>query len=501
MDARFLLFLAAPESLGSKMSNAIYPSQVRGLTFTVVKTQENSVIVKGGSNFVVNTNYQNRNPKWHWTLQYSVLFDSPLFPNTVFTYTDLQILIGFIQARNGIFDSFLFFDPDDNSVGPGVFTSLNAPWKANWPFMLGAIIIVSGNAWQVSSAPWGAKTSDTVPSFASSPQIDGGITWTQLGAVSGAGWPNPQAQLQVVTDGTNWFSPIQRHLGGQFWEDITDLVSGITVYDNGSLVSPVIGFGNLTAGGLNTNGLYLNWGTSAPTSPVTATFQYYFRVRFEENSQDIEKFVNSLWAIGGDEGQQGKGYLKLVSAPFPTSGIPGAGGSPLPPFAGCSPNVLTLYPKQITLNQRNGFAAGVAGPNNWFTVLQLNQFLGAAGGVATFSNYDDPSLYGVSRGQICGVYSYIPYTHTYIGFGLAIVDQAMSANGFGMIGGPNSTAVGTFLTGPGPGSLLVSLIQGSVTIANIDFSTIIQSCFTGTSLPGFYGDPITGHAMVLVYYN
>jgi hypothetical protein len=44
------------------------------------------------------------------------------------------------------------------------------------------------------------------------------------------GVPNARAQLQVVTDGAgNYFSPIQRNMGG-FLEDITDLNGAIAVY-------------------------------------------------------------------------------------------------------------------------------------------------------------------------------------------------------------------------------------------------------------------------------
>src|SRR5208282_3939186 len=77
------------------------------------------------------------------------------------------------------------------------------------------------------------------------PVTDGGATWTKLGVASSlypSGAPNPNAQLQLVTDGTYWYSPLQRNFGGQFLEDITDLNSIATlggstlnVYANGSL--------------------------------------------------------------------------------------------------------------------------------------------------------------------------------------------------------------------------------------------------------------------------
>jgi hypothetical protein len=52
----------------------------------------------------------------------------------------------------------------------------------------------------------------------------------------------------------------------------------------------------------------------APAAPITAQFNFYFRVRFEMDSQDMEKFSNQFWTIGGSESQKGSGQIKLVQA-------------------------------------------------------------------------------------------------------------------------------------------------------------------------------------------
>lgn len=53
--------------------------------------------------------------------------------------------------------------------------------------------------------------------------------------------------------------------------------------------------------------------TSAnPAAPVTAEFSYYFRVRFESDERDMEKFAHGFWTIGGSEARSGSGMLKLV---------------------------------------------------------------------------------------------------------------------------------------------------------------------------------------------
>jgi hypothetical protein len=133
----------------------------------------------------------------------------------------------------------------------------------------------------------------------------------------------------LVTDGTYWYSPIQRTLNGVFYEDITDLNGAITVYANGVLKAlttdyVVLGPG-LALPTASYMGLYLKWATE-PTGPITAQFNYYFRVRFEGDTLDFEKFLSTgtanvpsgqgggYWTIGGSESQNGSGQLKLCTA-------------------------------------------------------------------------------------------------------------------------------------------------------------------------------------------
>ena len=128
---------------------------------------------------------------------------------------------------------------------------------------------------------------------------------------------NLQAQLPVVTDGAgHYYSPIQRNFGGFFWEDITDLDGAIRVYANGTLVTNyTIGGPGLAVPGASFMGLYLAW-NSPPSPPVTAEFNFYFRVRLESDRQDFDKFINLLWTAGGPDAASSSG-LKLMSARAP----------------------------------------------------------------------------------------------------------------------------------------------------------------------------------------
>lgn len=67
---------------------------------------------------------------------------------------------------------------------------------------------------------------------------------------------------------------------------------------------------------------------SGPPAPVTAQFNFYFRVRFDSDSQDFEKFLGAgssagappagqgggYWTIGGENSQNGSGTLVLRTA-------------------------------------------------------------------------------------------------------------------------------------------------------------------------------------------
>jgi len=233
------------------MSDDIYPTNLVGLGFTVLKTARFSTVVQQSTSFVETRVVQSRNPIWRWTLLYDVLSNNPNRIAVGESYPDLQRLLGFYLKHQGMFDSFLFPDPDDGFVGPALV----------------------------------------------------------------GGTPNPQAQLFVVQDAVTGisYSPIQRAMGGQFYEDITDLDGGITVFDNAIPTTDYVIIGpGVSITGAAWAGKVLQW-NSAPTGPVTAQFNFFFRVRFETDEQDFEKFVNQLWCAGGSEGQSSSG-LKLVSA-------------------------------------------------------------------------------------------------------------------------------------------------------------------------------------------
>jgi hypothetical protein len=177
------------------------------------------------------------------------------------TPTEADILRGFQLTLGGSAGDFLYTDPTDNAVGPA---------------------LISGPA------------------------------------------PNPNAELALVTDGTNYFSPIQRNMGG-FLEDITDLNGAIVVYANGVLATVGSGAGQyqvmgpgLSVSGSSFMGLYLAWGGGvSPTGPISVQFSFYFRCRLESDSMDFEQFASQIWTLGGSSSRLGSESLKFCSSRIP----------------------------------------------------------------------------------------------------------------------------------------------------------------------------------------
>lgn len=254
------------------MSNLVYPAypDYRGLAFTVLRAPEYDTIVQRGPNGVETRVLRLQNPRWHWVLNYNYLKDKPDDIPDELIYTDLNTLLDFILKHKGRYEDFLFRDPDDEYVGPGL-----------------------------------------------------------IGAS-----PNLKAELQLVQDVITgiWYSPIQRRMGGQFWEDISDLHGVLKIYANGTLQGEddyIVGGPGLGITGYSFAGLYAQWAVE-PTPPITAEFYFYWRVRFESDRQDLDKFMPRLWAIGGDQGEKGEGTVKLVTVRNASPGY--AGGYPTPPI-------------------------------------------------------------------------------------------------------------------------------------------------------------------------
>lgn len=326
------------------MTLPVFPSQIFGRSYSLLKTPEFGTQIATSDGKAETAISLIVNPIWHFQLVYEQLFND--LTNSSYVVSELEELMGFYLSMGGQAGTFLFDDPEDDAPrGPIVAVAVNA----------GGSGYVVGNQMKVPGVGTGAivqvATVGTGGAITGLTLVSGGsyyvsTTGAQLANISGNGsgaTVNTTAvgTLQMVNDGAgNYYSPLQRNVGGQFLEDVTDLNpqdgSGLKVYANGVLQTPGTNYNLLGPGlsipGYSFQGMYLQWiaggvgfgdtafgdvgfgdGGGAPATPITASFNFYFRVRFEQDKQDFEKFLYRLWTIGGAEGQRGAGMMRLMS--------------------------------------------------------------------------------------------------------------------------------------------------------------------------------------------
>src|ERR1035441_821497 len=101
------------------MSIDIYPSSIRGMTWSVIRNTKNNVLIQTAPNGYETRVVQTANPLRTWTLIYGYLYDNYLSPNNLqpyAPYTDLEHLEAFWLSHYGTGDDFLFKDPRWHSL-------------------------------------------------------------------------------------------------------------------------------------------------------------------------------------------------------------------------------------------------------------------------------------------------------------------------------------------------------------------------------------------------
>lgn len=189
-----------------------------------------------------------------------------------------------------------------------VWTDQGSPaWAGTTAYALGAVILDgSGHIQQVTTAGTSGSSTPTF-SITGGTTTDGTVTWTDRGTPA---WSASTYYFagSLIIDGS---SHIQKATGAGLSGGSTPTFSttGGTVNDpTGSVV-------------WTDQGAY-----AGPTGPITWEGNFYFRVKFESDSQDFEKFMGignaaaragqggGWWTVGGSESQQSSGSLKLETA-------------------------------------------------------------------------------------------------------------------------------------------------------------------------------------------
>lgn len=90
------------------MSTAVFPT-LKFLTLPQTREPVWSTIAHEATSGKETRVAKRSAPRWKWTLPFSAL-------QTAAAILDFQTLVGFFNARQGMFDSFLYSDPYDNAV-------------------------------------------------------------------------------------------------------------------------------------------------------------------------------------------------------------------------------------------------------------------------------------------------------------------------------------------------------------------------------------------------
>jgi hypothetical protein len=290
------------------VSLPVYPNKIFGIKASIVKTPEFSTVVQASAGGDVTTIPQMVNPLWHFNLAYEQLFNDAtqnVFKNASYTATELQTLLGFNLSQGGQNGVFLFDDPEDDTVTNQALQLVNdgaAP--PNWYSPLQ----------RTMGDPTVAQFSEDVTDL--NPQNFSGLTVKANGgaassttdySVGGPGLSLPgYSFLALYVKWKAWQANFAYTVGTLLIDSAGHLQKVTAATGNSGATIPTF-----NAGGTTTDGS-VTW-TDQGLATVTASFQFYFRVRFEEDKIDFERFLFSLYTIGGSEAQRGNGMVKLVT--------------------------------------------------------------------------------------------------------------------------------------------------------------------------------------------
>lgn len=90
------------------MSQVVFPT-LAGLEYPVKRFPEWKTLRQEAMSGLVAKSAPWTYPRWHWEQSYSKL-------SSAYAQLEFQTLVDFFNARQGIYDTFLYADPDDNAV-------------------------------------------------------------------------------------------------------------------------------------------------------------------------------------------------------------------------------------------------------------------------------------------------------------------------------------------------------------------------------------------------
>lgn len=313
------------------MGTAIFPT-LPGLTFPVTRSPIwdtlTQATVSGKETRIALQTY----PRWKWQLVVSILRSSA-------AYTEFQTLIGFLNARQGMFDSFLYSDADDYSTLvnlAGTAQTLGVSDGAKKAYQLTRAF---GSFVEPVLAPNAVATvyDNGTPIAAIGVPTSGALTQTTAGALAAttyyvcSTWVTATGEtiasaetnlavlinkvLNVAAPGsapaaaTGWNVYVSNTAGGgsgheQLQNATPNALGAAWVEPNAGLIAgaayPAVD--KLSAWNVQ------NWGTTTPGivnlavalttgHTLSADFTYYWPCRFSADTYDFNLFMNQMYEV------------------------------------------------------------------------------------------------------------------------------------------------------------------------------------------------------------
>lgn len=262
------------------MSNAVFPTML-GLAWDVQKKPifSNKIALHTSGKETATSYY--RNPKWEYTLTYDYLPDIPQQVGD----TDLHTLLGFFLNRRGRFDTFLFNDPDDNTVVEGFqkdFDGTSVEFKL--VRSIGGFYEPVGQ-YNTGLSVWLAVTQSTTI-----PNTPGPYTVTVTHAA--AYYKTESVTINGVAATLAAGAPA----AGQY-----SVAAGVYTFNAADANKPVVIRYRYLVDPADYTFTYPNLVTfdTAPPNLATAyaSFTYYFRCRFIDDASEYNKFAKQLWEL------------------------------------------------------------------------------------------------------------------------------------------------------------------------------------------------------------
>lgn len=263
-------------------------------------------------------------PLYEWSADVNVL-------RSLVSPEDFQTLIGFFNARQGSFDSFLYTDADDNSVtGQGIETGDGTTTAFQLVKSFGGFVepVLAPNA---ISAVYLASVS--IPSAGYSPPTNGALTSTASGSLAGATYyvrstwvtdsgetaTSVETSLAVAANHIlNVAAPSSPPAGAIGWNVYVSTSTATETRQNGSTIPLGSGWSESTSGLINTGPGFpvantTGWSVSAwgSTTPgvltfagapasgiaITADFSYYYPCRFLADKFDFSLDFQGIYSV------------------------------------------------------------------------------------------------------------------------------------------------------------------------------------------------------------